>query len=182
MVITDVMNNWAEYYGSGEAKDNYRFGFRWLAKDLPDQSNPPAHNIIDVTVYEGETQEHQVLSALTLEWVYRYWVHFDKIRSVGAERAEMPSHMPGTDERTKLATQAKTEILTLLKSLPLDNGLDFMAMLTVEWARRFPLGTFLDNIAGAGYTIPDGVDKNEYAARVALWFMATAFHWEHIQV
>ena len=65
------------------------------------------------------------------------------------------------------------KILDLLESLGKDNGIRFMSILMVEWARRLNSDDFIRTMQNRGYAVsPESID----IVPTTLWFMEDAFH------
>ncbi len=67
----------------------------------------------------------------------------------------------------------------MLETCSLDDGLDFGAVLIVEWARRFDTTGFFEYVKALGYSIPES-DRDNFAASAAMYFLATDFQLQGI--
>lgn len=168
-VIGDVMVDWANYCASNKAEANLTFEPRYHTRHLLTPANTTALRI-DTPVYAHETEGHHILRNLTKEWSYRYWTHLGSVRQEKAERFQKPISPEDTPKAVK------DKILEILKTLSVDDGLDFMAMLIVEWATRFNTEGFLQMIQDLGYTpTPEAIADETFVVVTVLWFMDMNF-------
>ena len=177
-LICNAMDGWVEFIHLEKLGKGLSYQDTYAIKDSIGSLQPPNCMIDTLVIYPQETKYEHILRGLTREWVFRYWQHFDRVKDEQVERFP-PRSIPPNDHTTQVAKPVLEEILTILKPLSLDDGLDFMAKLTVAWARRFNTVTFFESVKALGYTIPT-TDKDNFATATALWFIAVFFQMEHV--
>jgi hypothetical protein len=175
-LVRDTMTAWAEYIHSEKLGKGLTYLDTFAIKDSTSQSEPPIRQIDTLVIYPDETKRDHILRGLTCEWVYRYWQRFLKEEDKQVERYSYPLK-PFTKKKNIQLTLE--EIMTILKSISVDDGLDFMASLSVAWARRFNTTDFIMRVRSLGYKVP-ATDRDYFVTRLALWLMASAFQLEFI--
>ena len=175
-LLRDAMTAWAEYIYSEKLGKGLTYLDTFAMKDSTSQLEPPIRQIDTLVIYPDETKRDHILRGLTCEWVFRYWQRFRKEEDMEVKRFSYPLK-PFTKKKNIQLTLE--EIMTILKSISVDDGLDFMASLSVAWARRFNTTDFIMRVRSLGYKVPV-IDRDYFATRLALWLMASAFQLEFI--
>lgn len=175
-LIRDAMIAWAEYIYLEKLGEGLTYLDTFAIKDSTSQSEPPIHQIDSLVIYPNETKRDHILRGLTLEWVFRYWQRFRMGKDKQVKRFSFPLKPFTKKNNIQLTLE---EIMTILKPISLDDGLDFMASLSVAWARRFNMTDFLTRVRLLGYKVP-ATDRDYFVTRLALWLVASAFQLEAI--
>ena len=175
-LLRDAMTAWAEYIYSEKLGKGLTYLDTFAVKDSTSQLEPPIRQIDTLVIYPDETKRDHILRGLTCEWVYRYWQRFRKEEDMEVKRFSYPLK-PFTKKKNIQLTLE--EIMTILKSISVDDGLDFMASLSVAWARRFNTTDFIMRVRSLGYKVP-ATDRDYFVTRLALWLMASAFQLEFV--
>lgn len=176
-LIRDAMSAWVEYVYSKKLGKGLTYLDTFAIKDSTSQREPPIRPIDTLVIYPDETKRDHVMRGLTCEWVFRYWQLFSKKEVDEVERFSTPL-TPIIRRNTQKLTLK--EIMRILKPISLDDGLDFMASLAVTWARRFNTSGYFEMVRSLGYKVPE-TQRDYFAARLALWLMASAFQLEFIR-
>ena len=115
----------------------------------------------------------QLVSTLR-RWSQGYWAHLRLTEHEPVSRfvrADFVIENAGVTARA-----ARSEILRTLSTLNTDQAIQFMSVLTAEWARRFDTAGLLERLRSLGRSpAPEAVRAGTYAAVAALWFMDEAF-------
>jgi hypothetical protein len=93
-----------------------------------------------------------------------------------SERFAYPSVTLDTPTAKIKADLVRRTILDALELLDQDNGIKFMSILIVEWARRFNSDDFLQMVHDLGHSpSKESVADESYVIVSALWFMDMMF-------
>lgn len=176
-LLCDVMGAWAVFIHSEKLGQRLTYRDTFAIKDSAGQLETPNCVIDTLVVYPNETKRHHILRGLTREWVFRYWQYFRQEEEMVVSRFPAPSTQTTDENIFQSVKPMIEEILTILKPLSLDDGLDFMARLSVAWARCFSTIGFFEWVQSLGYKVPAS-DRDNFATTTALWFIATYFQSE----
>jgi hypothetical protein len=175
-VLSSVINKWAKPYSSGTHLGDVNFQLRSRLLHEPDLDDPPIQDITTVEGYPSEGKYDHVRRALTLEWIYRSVVYYERLRETGARRVERR----GCLQAVKLpegfvSWWAPQRIVQVLTDLSLDDALDLMSMLLVQWSLRFDASHFIKRAKSWGWFVPE--DLHDYqVCRFAIYGIAE--HWQ----
>src|SRR5215211_850695 len=178
-LLCDAMNAWAEFIHAEKLGQGLTYRDTFAIKDSASQLEAPNCMIDTLVVYPEETKLHHILRGLTREWVFRYRQYFRQEEERVVSRFQTPLTQTTDEDIFESVKPVIKEILKILKPLSLDDGLDFMARLSVAWARRFNTIGFFEWVQSLGHKVPL-TDRDNFATTSVLRFMATFFQLEAI--
>ena len=129
----------------------------------------------DKPIFPEGASEKKQLGEVIIRWSKRYWGYFEQIKNEDAQRFTEPTLQLENPDVVKQSRVRKSEILKLIENLSIDEGIEIMAILTVEWARRFNTKSFLQFVQQNNPTHLDGLNNDTDIIVEALNYMDINF-------
>ena len=170
-IIDNAFNAWLKLIQQEKAGARVIFEDRYSGSQISDINKQVP--VVSIDIPKGELPREirlEILDSLALEWCYRMMQYHDAISDEKVERFKGTWRIYSLEE-SKNITQ---KILGILRTYDIDNGLDFLAMLAVEWARRTSVA-YIDPTT-LGYNTLEANEFDDLATGYRLWGFQVNFH------
>lgn len=138
---------------------------------------------IDITkmvVYAHEPEKNHALRAITAEWTNRAVAQQEKIRNAGQEYLEWRNQAQVGAGMDSPFFGTSSSIIRVLRRMPIENGLDFLAIVAAHWSYRFQPAGYLDYFNSLGWPMLESLHKSDFIGQTAIMFIAMAWQVEYL--
>jgi hypothetical protein len=166
----------------GFVDGDYHFGNKVIADAMVIWTSKMIHcpydyiQEFDKVNFSKAAKEQKRVWDILSKWSSQYWEYYRQVEHEKSERfTELVSTLDDPNMMVK-AKSVRSKILDVLESLHEESGIRFMAILTVEWARKFNSQGFLQMVHALGYSpSSEAITDGSYLTVSALRFMDMEF-------
>ncbi len=178
-ILVRVVQKWAMQHSTGKFTRSPTFEFRSQLLQNPKLEKPPIQDITSLVIYEHANKYENILWGLSREWIFRALEYYDQspadIKTAAIRGGTKTARKPW---EIVYSIWPERAILRILSDQQLNDGLDFLAMVFVQWAFRFDPTGFVDWVGSLGWPILDDMPREDFITQCALLFPAMAFQME----
>ncbi len=149
----------------------------------PTRKEPLLVDITKVVMYAHEPEKNHALRAITSEWANRTVAQQEKIRNLGQEYLEWRNQpRVGAGMGVPLFGLSPS-IISELRKMPVEKGLDFLAVVAAQWSYRFQPAGYLDYFNSLGWPMLESLHISDFIGQTAIMFIAMAWQVEdHVPI
>ena len=174
-----VLRRYARLSRSGHLPGDPIFSSTVSLETDPSRKRPEIIDITKVVVYAHEPEENHALRAITAEWANRTVTQQQKIRNSGQEYLEWRNQTQTGSRLGSLFFDPTTSIIRVLRKIPIEEGLDFLAFVAAHWSYRFQPAGYLDHFNSLGWPKLESLHFNDFMGQTAIMFIAMSWQVEN---
>ena len=173
-----VFRRYARLGRSGRLPGDPTFSSTVSLRADPSKKRPDFIDITKVVVYAHEPEKNHALRAITAEWANRTVAQQEKIRNSGQEYLEWRNQTRVGAGMGLPFFGPTTSIMGVLRKLPIEEGLSFLAFTAAHWSYRFQPAGYLDHFNSLGWPMLESLHINDFIGQTAIMFIAMSWQVE----
>lgn len=173
-----VFRRYARLSRSGRLPGDPTFSSTVSLRTDPAKKKPEVIDITKVVVYAHEPEKNHALRAITAEWVNRTVTQQEKIRNSGQEYLEWRNQTQVGAGMGLPLFGPTTSIMRVLRKIPVEEGLDFLAIVAAHWSYRFQPAGYLDHFNSLGWPMLESLHINDFIGQTEIMFIAMSWQVE----
>ena len=175
-----VFRRYAKLGGAGRLPGDPIYSSTVSLRTDPARTKPMPIDITKVVVFAHEPKKNHALRAITEEWANRTVAQQEKIRNTEHEYLKWRDQSQAGAGIGLPFFGPSSSIIRVLRKMPIEKGLDFLASVAAHWSYRFQSAGYLDYFKSLGWPRLESFHESDFIAQTAIMFIAMAWQVEDL--